>query len=69
MVVEVSHRPLVYRTRDLVRTYQMGEVEVHALRGVDLELYEQEFVVLLGPSGSSAWDLTPRSRPSMKTGS
>lgn len=30
----------------------MGEVEVHALRAVDLDLYEGEFVVLLGPSGS-----------------
>jgi putative ABC transport system ATP-binding protein len=30
----------------------MGEVEVHALRSVDLDLYEGEFVVLLGPSGS-----------------
>jgi putative ABC transport system ATP-binding protein len=30
----------------------MGEVEVHALRSLDLDLYEGEFVVLLGPSGS-----------------
>jgi putative ABC transport system ATP-binding protein len=30
----------------------MGEVQVHALQGVDLDLYEGEFVVILGPSGS-----------------
>src|SRR5689334_268351 len=30
----------------------MGEVEVHALQGVDLDLYDREFVVILGPSGS-----------------
>jgi putative ABC transport system ATP-binding protein len=38
--------------RDLVKTYQMGEVEIHALRGANLSLSEGEFVVLLGASGS-----------------
>ncbi len=38
--------------RGLTKVYQTGEVEVHALRGVDLDLYERELIVLLGPSGS-----------------
>ncbi len=42
----------VFRARGLTKIYRMGEVEVHALRSVDLDLYEGEFVVLLGPSGS-----------------
>jgi putative ABC transport system ATP-binding protein len=45
-------RETVFRARGLSKVYRMGEVEVHALRSVDLELYEGEFVVLLGPSGS-----------------
>jgi putative ABC transport system ATP-binding protein len=42
----------VFQARDLSKVYQLGEVQVHALRGVDLDLYEGEFVVFLGPSGS-----------------
>ena len=43
---------LVFRARNLSKTYLMGEVAVHALRNIDLDIFEREFVVLLGPSGS-----------------
>jgi putative ABC transport system ATP-binding protein len=42
----------VFHARGLCKTYVMGEVEVHALRDVDLDIYERELIVLLGPSGS-----------------
>jgi putative ABC transport system ATP-binding protein len=45
-------RGQVFQARGITKVYRMGEVEVQALRGIDLDLFESEFVVLLGPSGS-----------------
>ncbi|NNF96553.1 MAG: ABC transporter ATP-binding protein [Halobacteria archaeon] len=43
---------VVFHVHGVTKIYQMGEVQVHALRGVDLDLYKGEFTVLLGASGS-----------------
>ena len=43
---------VVFRTQDLAKVYVTGEVQVHALRGVDFQATQGEMVVILGPSGS-----------------
>ncbi len=45
-------RPAIIDIRDVTKVYRMGDIEVHALQGVTLRIYEGEFVAIMGPSGS-----------------
>ncbi len=45
------NEPLI-KIQDITKIYEMGEVKVHALRGVSLEVAEGEFLAIMGPSGS-----------------
>ena len=47
-----TRNPCVFELRGVTRLYRVGSTEIHALRGVDLDLAAGEFVVLLGASGS-----------------
>ena len=44
--------PALLTLEDLTRTYTMGDVQVHALRGISLEIAEGEFIAIMGTSGS-----------------
>jgi putative ABC transport system ATP-binding protein len=45
-------RPAVIDIQEITKVYHMGDIEVHALSGVSLRIYEGEFLSIMGPSGS-----------------
>ncbi len=47
-----EQRSVVVRARDVTKVYRMGKVEVHALRGVSIDIYAGEYISIMGPSGS-----------------
>src|SRR3979411_3104911 len=43
---------VIIRTWDLMKTYIMGDQEIHAVSGIDIEIKKGEYVAIMGPSGS-----------------
>ncbi len=50
--LELTREGIVIRTYDLWKTYIMGDQEIHAVSGVDIEIKRGEYVAIMGPSGS-----------------
>ena len=49
---DIDHGAEVIRIRDLHKTYKMGDIEVYALRGINVTIQRSEFVAVMGASGS-----------------
>src|SRR6478672_10416332 len=49
---QLKREGIVIRTYDLWKTYVMGDQEIHAVSGVDVEIHRGEYVAIMGPSGS-----------------
>ena len=52
MLDAITDENIVFRTDEITKQYGVGELTVHALRGVTMEIPKGELIVLLGPSGS-----------------
>jgi putative ABC transport system ATP-binding protein len=52
VIQDEQGRRAVIDIRDITKVYKMGDIEVHALSGVSLRIYEGEFLSIMGPSGS-----------------
>ena len=44
--------PAVVKLENIEKTYESGEVKVHAVRGISIEIHQREFVAIMGASGS-----------------
>src|ERR1700674_608662 len=49
---QLKREGVIIRTWDLMKTYVMGDQEIHAVSGVDIEIKKGEYVAIMGPSGS-----------------
>lgn len=47
-----KHEKHIIELNEVWKTYQMGKIEVHALRGMNLNVHDKEFLAVMGPSGS-----------------
>lgn len=52
LMVAMADKAIIFHAQNLTKTYQVGEVNIHALSGCDIDLFAKEFVVIVGPSGS-----------------